>query len=228
LPASQCSTGTLGITASSPPSYPDIRLRVCPDAGDVNLAKYIDTTDIVTDIKWTSQIPGMPIISPVGTISTNILAAARVHTFMYTITSQCVADQKRKVYLEVIKNGNVRRLRDTIVICNKYAAAVQINQIFGIESGDGDKWSYVAIKPDSDGGGTESIDDDYVTKSTAPSIHAGARVMNGKAIYEDGSIPYNSYHGQNNVKIVKITYKADDNTCLEGKEYTRVIVLTGN
>jgi hypothetical protein len=224
LPASQCATGMLRITVSFPSSYPDIRLRVCPDAGKVNLAKYIDTIDKVSAIQWASQITSIPVISPFGTISTNMLASARTFTFTYTITSQCVSDQKRKVYLEVIKNGNVRRLRDTITICNVNADAVQINQIFGIESGDGDNWSYHAV---NSGGGEESIDA-YVSKSTAPSIHAGAVVMNGKAIYEDGSIPYNSYHGLNNVKIVKITYKADDDTCLEGREFTRVIVLTGN
>jgi hypothetical protein len=225
LLASQCATGMLRVTVNPTPVYPDLRLRVCPDAGNINLAKYIDTTDNVKYIQWAGQIPSM-ILSD-GTVLTNNLTSARVLTFTYTITSQCVADQKRKVYLEVIKNGNVRRQRDTITICHKYADAVQINQIFGIESGNGDKWSYHAVKPESDGGGTASIDA-HVAESTSSSIHAGARVMNGKAIYEDGSIPYNSYHELNNVKIVKITYKSDDDTCLEGREYTRVIVLTGS
>jgi hypothetical protein len=205
------------VTVVPTPVYPDIRLRVCPDAGNVNLMKYIDATDNVNAIQWAGQIPGS--ISAAGVVSTNILASAHVLTFTYTITSQCVANQQRKIYLEVIKNGNVRRLRDTIVICNVNADAVQINQIFGIESGDGDDWSYHAV---NSGGGTESIGA-HVAES------AGAVVMNGKAIYHDNSIPYyNNYHGLNNVKIVKITYESDDNTCLEGKEFAKVIVLTGS
>jgi hypothetical protein len=128
-----------------------------------------------------------------------------------------VSNQKRKIYLEVIKNGNVRRLRDTIVICNVNAEAVQINQLFGIESG-GDDWSYHAV---NSGGGMESIDAAYVTKSANGSV-----VMNGKAIYDDNSIPYyNNYPGLNDVKIVKIIYKSDDDTCLKGREFTKVIVL---
>jgi hypothetical protein len=121
----------------------------------------------------------------------------------------------------VIKNGNVRRLRDTIVICNVNAEAVQINQLFGIESGDGDGWSYHAV---NSGGGTEDITAyAYVTESADGSV-----VMKGKAIYDDNRIPYyNNYPGLNDVKIVKITYKSDD-TCLEGREFTKVIALTGS
>jgi hypothetical protein len=220
LPASQCSTGTLRITVIPTPVYPDIRLRVCPDAGDINLMKYIDTTDNVSSVKWAGQISSA--ILPTGVVMTNNLASARTFTFTYTITSRCVSDQKRKVYLEVIKNGNVHVPKDTVVVCYKYAEAVQINQLFGLESGSDDEWSYHAIKPL---GGTESIDA-YVKESTSSSLHKGAIVMNGKAIYEDGTISSNSYHGLNNVKIVKFIYKTDDDTCLQGKTYSVVIVLT--
>jgi hypothetical protein len=223
LPASQCSTGTLKITAGSPPSYPDLRLRVCPDAGNVNLAKYIDTTDNVSAIQWSGQISGA--ISSDGVVSMNKLASARVHTFTYTITSQCVADQKRKVYLEVINSERIHQLKDTIVICYEFADAVQINQIFGIESGGADGWSYRAV---NSGGGTENIDA-YVSKSTSPSPYAGAIVLNGKAIYEDSSISFNSYHEQiDTVKIIEFTYTSDSSSCLQGQTFTRVIVLTGN
>jgi hypothetical protein len=221
LPASQCAMDTLKVTAYPTPSYPDLRLRVCPDAGTFNLAKYIDTTDIVTNIHWTSQIPSIPIISPAGTISTNNLTSARVHTFTYAITSRCVIDQKRKVYLEVIKNDNVHLPKDTVVVCYKYAEAMQINQLLGIEAQG--QWLYHAIKLDD----TEENIDAYVTKSTAPSPYAGAIVMDGKAIYEGGSISSNSYHGLDNVKIVKFTYTVNSGgNCLQGKTYSVVIVLT--
>jgi hypothetical protein len=222
LPASQCATGTLKVTAYPSPNYPDFRLRVCPDVGTFNLAKYIDTADIVTNIHWTSQIPGMQISSPAGTISTAVLTSARVHTFTYAITSRCVNEQKRKVYLEVIKNNNVHLPKDTVVVCYKYAETMQINQLLGVEASG--QWEYHAIKLD---GIEEDIGADYVVESTAPSIHAGAIVMNGKAIYEDDNISSNSYHGLDDVKIVKFTYTINSGgNCLQGKAYSVVIVLT--
>jgi hypothetical protein len=60
-------------------NYPDIRVRVCSDAGTVNLAKYIDTVDNITDIQWAHQISGIPVSSPEGTVSTGNLAFSRVY-----------------------------------------------------------------------------------------------------------------------------------------------------
>jgi hypothetical protein len=214
LPASQCATGKLRITASSPPNYPDLRIRVCPDAGNVNLAKYIDTTDNVSAIQWAGQIPDA--ISSDGVLSTSNLASSRVFTFTYTITSQCVVDQKRKVYIEVIKNGNVHRLRDTIVICNEYADAVQINQLFGIEADNG-TWSYYS----------HSVGDinAYVTESHS-SAYNGAVVLDGKALYEDDDINSVKYHGID-VKKAVFTYTPASGSCLT-ESYKIVIVLTPN
>jgi hypothetical protein len=214
-PASQCATGMLTVKAYPTPSYPDIRVRVCPDAGDtINLAKYIDTTDNIKSIHWSHQIPSIAISSPEGKISTSVLAHSRIHTLTYTVSSQCVSEQKRKVYLEMLKNGRVRLPKDTVVICYKYAEAVNINRLIGIEAGG--EWEYYSFAPDDV--------DKYVKQSTSP-VYGGAVVMNGKAIYEDDKISTTFYHGVT-AKTVKFVYKTADNSCLSGKSYSVVIVLT--
>jgi hypothetical protein len=64
-----------------------------------------------------------------------------------------------------------------------------------------------------------------VTESTSQT-YKGAVVMNGKAIYEDDDISTSSYHGHDNVKTVKFIYTPNGNSCLNGKQYSMVIVLT--
>jgi hypothetical protein len=203
------------ITTVSTPTYSDIRLSVCPDAGNINLAKYIDTADVITSIEW--KHPFISIPDNAGSISTSALATSRIHTLTYTVSSRCVGAQKRKVYLEVLRNGVTRQPRDTIAICHLYAEAVNINQLFGLEAGG--TWLYSAV-------GGENITA-YVTESPSSSDYAGAVVMNGKAIYGDSSIPFiANYHATgNNVKMVKFTYTAGTG-CLAGKSYSMVIVLT--
>jgi hypothetical protein len=212
-PASQCATGLLKVKASLPPNYPDIRIRICPDAGSVNLSKYIDTVnDVETgSIQWTSLVPGMPVSSPAGIISTSDLKSARVYTFTYALTDLCGSNPPRKVYLEKLEPDRMHPLKDTVVICYKYAEAVQINQLFGIEA-KGKLLYSPAITP-------------YVSEPASTSPYGGAVVMNGRAIYES-SLPTDSYHGLNNVKTVTFTYKADAASCLHDKEYRVVIVLT--
>jgi hypothetical protein len=124
-----------------------------------------------------------------------------------------VSELKRKVYLEVLKNGVIRPPRDTIAICYLYAEAVNINRLFGLEAGG--VWTYHAIdseNPDN----TSIIPSAQVTIISAPhSVHAGAVVMNGKGIYENESIPSRTYHGVGDVKMVKFTYTPASGSCLE-------------
>jgi hypothetical protein len=151
----------------------------------------------------------MSITSPAGTISTDNLSSAGVHTFAYILGSICVSEQKRKVYLEMLKNNRINTLRDTVVMCYRYADAVQIDQLFGIEANG--KLSY------------PSAIDLYVKKSS----DYGGTVMNGKKIYEDGSLSGfdGDYHGIT-ARIVELKYTSDINGCLRGKAYTIMIVLT--
>jgi hypothetical protein len=217
LPASQCATGLLKVKTSLPLSYPDVRIRICPDAGNVNLSKYLDTVNDVdkNSIQWTSAIPGILISSPAGVVSTAALTSSRVYTFTYELSDLCGDNPPRKVYLEKLEPDKMRPLRETVVMCYKYAEGVQINQLFGIEAPG--VWSYSSVAGDVN---------PYVSKSTSPTSPTyGAVVMDGKKIYEDASIPMGSYHG-NNAKTVTFTYKTDSNSCLHDKEYKVTIILT--
>jgi hypothetical protein len=214
LPASQCATGTLTVGVYLPLSYPDVRLRICPDAGEVNLSKYLDTVNgiVESSIQWTSQIPGIPIISPAGTVSSDNLKSGRIYTFTYTLDDMCGTSPQRKVYLEKLTPEKMRPLKDTVVMCYRYAEAVQINQLFGIEANG--EWLYSS---------------DFISESGS-ATYGGAVVMNGKAIYEKAvdDDDFDSYHGNDEVKMVTFTYKAAVDGCLKGREYKVTIVLTEN
>jgi hypothetical protein len=113
----------------------------------------------------------------------------------------------------------MRPFSDTVVICYEQAEALQINQIFGIDA-NGD-WKYHAVQSDN----TEYGIGNYVTES-ASVTYGGAVVMNGKGIYENVSVDDYEYHGIPNTKRVVFTYTAASNSCLHGKEYKIVIILT--
>jgi hypothetical protein len=208
-PASQCATGSLEITVYPAPSYPDIRVSICPDAGTVNLSKYLDTVNFVeqNSIQWASQILGVQVASPAGTVSVADLSSSRIHTFTYTVSSRCVSEQKRKLYLEVLQNGMVRRLKDTVAICYRYADAIHIDQLFGIEAQG--TFSY------------PSDVDQYVNLSSG-----GATIMNGREIYENNAVADYNYHGIADTKKIEVVYTPDIGSCLGGQSYKVVIILT--
>jgi hypothetical protein len=204
-------------------NYSDLRIRVCPDAATlINLSKYIDTL-AVTSILWKSISPSVPLINTMaGIISTdNLNEYTNVNTFTYTVVNPCVSGLERKVYVERLKPDRMRPLRDTIVVCYRFAEALQLNQIFGIDAAG--TWEYHAMQI----GNVKKNIDGYVSESTSPT-YGGAVIMNGKAIYEDSSINYRDYHENNQVKTVNVIYKTGDSSCLHGKEYTVTIILTQN
>jgi hypothetical protein len=207
-PASQCATGSLKVKAYSTLHYPDIRVSVCSNVGMVKLSKYLDTVGVVGSILWESRIPGIPIVSPEGKVSTANLSSSRIHTFTYTLSSWCVSDQQRMLYLEVLKDDMKRRLKDTVAICYLYADAIHIDQIFGIEANG--SFSY------------PSAVNQYVSQSSS-----GATIMNGKAIYENNAVSDYNYHGAV-AKKIEVTYTPDIDSCLAGKTYTVVIILTSS
>jgi hypothetical protein len=189
-------------------NYPDLRISVCRDAGtSINLSKYIDSLN-VTSIQWTSPT-GIPITAD-GIISTDNLPHIGVYPFTYTVNHICKSDIKSKVYLEILQNRMARQIKDTVVVCYLHSEAVNINRLFGIEASG--EWDY---PPEAD---------NYIKQSTS-SLYDGALVMDGKSFYESG--PHSTYHGVA-AKTVKFTYKTDNNSCLHGKEYDMVIVLTEN
>jgi hypothetical protein len=185
-------------------NYPDLRIRVCPEGvTNINLSKYIDTLDLLSPPQWVS-LSGAP-ITGYGVITTNTLGSYGVHTFSYTVNNPC-ASVTRKVYVETLKSGRMRPFRDTIMICKDRAEIVQINQIFGIDAKG--TWSYKAV--------SDHDIDAYVTELHS-TLYGGAVTLNGKALYESGI-----------AKQAVFTYKPAPDSCLGGKSYQIVIILTEN
>jgi hypothetical protein len=207
-------TDTVHVLPASLLNYPDLRIRACPDAGTViSLSKYLDTFDI-RSVVWTTA-SGSVIT---GEINTSQLASLGTYTYNYSVTNSCVADMKRKIYINMISNSDKFRLsKDTVVVCYERAEALQINRLFGIEAG-GSLEYFSSVPNDIDG---------YVTVSPHSSPFDGAVTMNGKAVYESPTIPVYNYHGIAAKKAV-FTYTSDGDSCLKGKTYTVVIILTPN
>jgi hypothetical protein len=178
----------------------------------INLSKYIDTL-AVTSLQWKSVSPSIPIDPTTGTIATdNFNPYASVYTLTYTVDNPCISKPiERKVYLERLKSGRMRPLRDTVAVCYKLAERLQLNQLFGIEAAG--TWSF-----------NSSTDvTPYITHLTSPTYN-GAVVMNGKAIYENISHDY-TYHGILTNRV-RVTYTTSGSSCLKGKSYTITIILT--
>jgi hypothetical protein len=187
-------------------NYPDIRIEVCPGITNVNLSKYIDTVDLQS-LTWT----GWGIDSNTGIIG-SVPATPSIYTLKYSASSHCAALTERIVYLHVVKDKKIFAPRDTVAVCWKYAGAMQINQLFGVEAGG--TWSTVPV-----------LTDGYIHQSPSSSPYAGALVFNGKSAYEDGILPAITYHGEPSRKI-EFYYTVSADNCLGYKEYKVVIVLT--
>jgi hypothetical protein len=190
-------TFNITVLPSSILNYPDIRLSACRGT-TVNLSKYIDTVEFPT-IVWHST--SVISVSPSGEVVINGSLHPGVATFTYEVTNRCISTALvRKTYLQILSN-NIHWRRDTIItVCYEKAAALQINQIFGIESGG--TFSYVA----DDGSDITP----YIKES---STYGGAITMNGKAIYENTS-----------ARKVTITYEPGN--CLAGRKFTITIILS--
>jgi hypothetical protein len=209
-------TVTVTVRHQSLYNYPDLRIRVCPDGVDVNLSKYVDTLDLTGTPTWS----GAGIGTATGIIPANVLDSHNsVLTFTYTVSNPCRSNITRKVYVEVLKTGRMRPLRDTVVICADNADGINVNQIFGIDAGKG-TWTYLSHSPNDI--------KTYVTESHS-STYGGAVVLNGKALYGslDSVIAPITYNGGKAKKAV-FTYTPATDSCLGGKAYQIVIILTGN
>jgi hypothetical protein len=209
---------TFDINVNPVPVYPDIRLTVCPGSADVNLSKYIDTVELKT-LTWS----GIAINETSGVISA-IPSADGVFTYKYTAasTNDC-STNTGKVYVDVVKNNKPRFTpRDTVAVCYLQAEALQVNQLFGIESSSGTLSAEPAL--------TTTLSA-YYTQSPSSSRHSGAFVFNGKKAYEDSEnngngtpLPSITYH-KVTARKVKFRYTPDD-SCFNGAVYEVVVVLT--
>jgi hypothetical protein len=191
--------------------YPDIRADVCSDISLLNLGKYLDTTAIIPPVSWT-KVTGADIDAN-GNVTTSGLPNYQLHTYNYTISNKCVTGLVRKFYLQTIKDKTVRPLRDTIVVCYEKAEILQLNQIFGIDANG--TWDYDA-----------ALDSHITEILVAP--YTGALVFNGKAAYQDAGISYDTGYHVPLSKSIVFKYTPNSASCLAGKEYTVVIVLTPN
>jgi hypothetical protein len=186
--------------------YPDIRVRISHDVGDVNLSKYLDTIEI-TSIQWNGPIP---ISSPEGMISSDDFGIYKLLTFTYTVSNTCIDRHiSRQVYLDILRNGRIPQLEHPVKICYKQAEAVQISQIFGIEACG-------TLLYDTNSDAVKQ----YITRSTSDTYN-GAVIMDGKSIYEDSSIPY---YGNTNAKRVNFTYSS----ALPGNKTYEMVVFIGD
>jgi hypothetical protein len=213
-----CNGSPKSFTVTVPPNmqYSDIRLRACPGVKNINLAKYVDTTHVKAEFEWSGDV----IVSPVGLVFKDTPPPTGLFTFKYLVRDECMDKSlPRKFYLSVLdKDEKPAVLNDTIVVYYLHAEAVNINQIFGIETGDG-TWTYHAFE-----NGVFNYDiKNYVVKSTSLT-HNGAVVMNGRKIYESLSSPGTNYkYRGKDSKAVKFSYASP---LLDGGEQSSVIILT--
>ncbi|MDR1592961.1 MAG: right-handed parallel beta-helix repeat-containing protein [Prevotellaceae bacterium] len=183
-------------------NYPDIRLRSCP-SGTFNLSKYIDTVG-VHSVSWSSSTGGIVILN--GELDASQLINNATYTFKYTVIAGCSnTPVTGKVYLKTLGDNESILWRDTIAICHEYAEAVNIDRLFGIETG---------ATP------VTTIPPGYITLSSY-----GGTIFNGKQFYDDNQPGSDTYHGVNNVVKVEFTC-TPSGSCQSGKTYKRVIVLT--
>jgi hypothetical protein len=98
----------------------------------------------------------------------------------------------------MLNNGESPRFRDTVTIYYIHAEAININQLFGLESGGTPSYDYgTTVAP-------------YITLTS----HGGT-VFNGKTFYSTQLA---------NVVMVTFTYTPAE--CLAGKTYKLVIILS--
>jgi hypothetical protein len=189
-------------------NYPDIRIEVCPNSRNINLSKYIDTLDLAS-LNWTSHVA--PAIDATTGIIASVPSAQSVYTFKYNASSHCSTPVSRKVYLHVAANKQIFVPRDTIAVCWKYAEALQINQLFGIEAAG--TWSTVPV-----------LSPAYIRLSPSSSPYAGALTFNGKAAYEDGVLTPLTYRGEP-ARQIEFYYTVPAGECLGNRVYKVVTVL---
>jgi hypothetical protein len=193
------------VTVNPKPDYPDVRVEVCAGSSNINLSKYIDTVGSPT-LVWTGYS-----IDDVTGIIASIPSSGGTYTYTYRVSAVCLAaDADRKVYLRVVKNNKVFFPHDTIAVCYEQAEALQMNQIFGVEA----EGTWITSP--------NLMNSAYIHQSTAPSIHAGATVFNGKAAYGAGVLTSITYQGKP-AEAIEFYYTVPTD-CLQGV-YKVVVVL---
>jgi hypothetical protein len=133
-----------------------------------------------------------------------MLYTPATYTYTYTVTGCSGAAKIRKAYVKTLRSNESPRLRDTVVICHEHADAVNINRLFGLESG-----------------GTLVCDNVAAALYITQTPHGGT-VFDGKQYYSDR--PKDEiYHG---VPVTTVSFTYTPSGCLADKTpYKMVIVL---
>jgi hypothetical protein len=152
---------TVTVKAEDSFDYPDIRLRLCPSIGTVDLLKYLGENSV----SWSG-----PFIQSSGELDASALQASSTYTLTYTVVSGCLSTVKtRKVYIKMLRNNESIHDLNTITICHEFAETLNINRILGMESGGTLGW--------------ENDVNPYITQTS----HGGT-VFNGKQYYGDATL----------------------------------------
>jgi hypothetical protein len=167
----------------------------------------------LVSINWTGPA-NLAINASTGIINALPSVAPVVYTLKYTASNHCTAQKTAKIYLHVIKDKKVFAPRDTVSVCWKYAEALQMNQIFGIEATG--VWTTAP-----------TLTSEYLRQSPNSSPYSGAVIFNGKAAYENNILPSITYHGILARKI-EFYYTVPADNCFGAKTYKVVIILTPN
>jgi hypothetical protein len=211
-------TVTISVLPASMLKYRDLRISICPGTASINLSKFIDTLG-VTSVQW-NPVGMSPSISSSGIINTGTLNCGSTYTYTYTISNSCISDNKQKVYLHVIRDDKFSLKADTVVVCYKNAATLQINQMFGLDTGGA--FIYNNTIPNIG---------QYVFLSTSTQF-GGGLIFNGRGAYEDGILDASNsiiYKGTP-ARYMEFEYITGTGTgnCLSGKTYKVVVILTPN
>lgn len=186
--------------------YPDIRILACTNS-PINLSQFLDVIDIKYLI-WTTTTDNPGGVSQFGTIlDPSKLVPGYTYKYFYKINNPCPPSQYAVLYLRIPKE-QVSLDRGEIKICFNNAANIQLNQIIGISGGNG-SWTCIPASASS-----------YLSIN-ATSPYVGAAVLNGMAIWNDPVIPF-----ENGVKVIKIKYTPESNSCFSANTYYVSIVIT--
>ena len=168
----------------------------------------MDSDPRIAGINWDKRGAAPPITSD-GVIAANAFVGGGFHyTYTYTITTTggCASDIPQKVYLRVIKNS-FKMKTDTIAVCYETAEKLHINQILGLETGGTFNYPLAIAQ--------------YLTPNSA-----GSLILDGKSAYEHvGLLDTITYRGTT-AKYVEFEYVTGSDSCLNGKTYKIIVVLT--
>lgn len=195
-----------GVTAT------DIRIKTCPQPGtDLNLSKYLyeqDYDDKWT-INWTRVQESSPEVKDINKGTVDMDFGNRRHTYRYRVANEC-ANKSAQLY---IGTANEKQLPPSrVFVCKDFAEAIHINKIFGLETGTIVVENYNAIKL-------------HLTEPTAPSIFAGALILDGKAVWEDYTISTTNLDGHE-VKIVTFVYTVNGDCWPLGTQFRLEVIIT--